>query len=54
MRTAAYEALLHAPGNGLGGIYKVGVEALGLDPDAVRSIQRSGSAGRDRDNVSCE
>jgi hypothetical protein len=38
MTTAEYETLLHSPGNGLGDIYKIAVEALGLDEEALRSI----------------
>jgi len=38
MTTAEYEALLHAPGNGLGDIYRVGVDTLGLDVNAMRSM----------------
>ena len=46
MTTAEYEALLHSPGNGLGDIYTIGVEALGLDPAAMRAIARRASARR--------
>jgi hypothetical protein len=40
MTTAEYEALLHAPGNGLGDIYRLPVDALGLDADAANVVHR--------------
>jgi WD40-like Beta Propeller Repeat len=44
MTTAEYETLLHSPGNGLGDIYRMGVEALGLDPNAMRAFRTRGSS----------